>query len=114
MLPKDPHRRVLQAGVRETLTQLRHRFWILRDLQLVKQEIAKCIPCQGLSPGPLTEAAASLPSDRTTEADSFKIVGIYFAGYFKVSAEESTKKAYLALFTCAVTRAIYSELVPDL
>lgn len=43
----------------------------------------------------------------------FEVTGVDFAGSLYVKAQGSLKKLYIALFTCAVTRAIHLELVSD-
>lgn len=124
MLPKDDHfsklliteahRRLLHAGVRDTLVQLRERFWIVRARQMIKKEIKKCIACQRLNARPMSEVTAPLPADRVTEAEAFEVVGVDFAGPVWVTARKTKRKAYLTLFTCAVTRAVHLEMVPDM
>jgi hypothetical protein len=55
---------------------------------------------------------APLPADRIVPAPPFTNVGLDFAGplYLKNRGE----KAYICLFTCAVTRAVHLELVSNM
>ncbi|CAB4022308.1 integrase core domain [Paramuricea clavata] len=55
---------------------------------------------------------APLPADRNVPAPPFTNVGLDFAGtlYLKNRGE----KAYICLFTCAVTRAVHLELVSNM
>ena len=58
---------------------------------------------------------AALPNFRVREAPPFSRVGVDFAGplYVKQKSGEMDK-AYIALFSCCVTRAVRLELVEDL
>jgi len=110
------HKGVRHCGVRETLTELRTRFWVNQGTQAVKQSIRKCAVCKRYEgtayPAPKT---AEVPSFRIQEAPPFTKVGIDFAGplYVKTSGTQM-KKVYTALFSCAVTRAIHLDITEDL
>ena len=110
------HKRVLHNGTKETLQELRSRFWIVRGRQLVKRILRSCILCQklrGLSYS--TPPYSQLPAFRVQEDYAFASVGIDFAGPLYVKSSSShTEKAYIALFTCATSRAVHVEMVPDL
>jgi hypothetical protein len=58
---------------------------------------------------------AALPEFRVRESFPFSKVGVDFAGpLFVKSKIGESKKAYIALFSCCVTRAVHLELVEDL
>ena len=44
----------------------------------------------------------------------FSTAGVDYAGPHNVKVNRQTKKMYVCLFTCATTRAVHLELVPDL
>ena len=126
LLPRDHHQtnlfieqcheKVHHGGVRETLTELRTRFWVSKGRQAVKQSIRKCVICKRYEgtvyPAPVT---AQLPSFRTQEAPPFAKVGVDFAGPLYVKKSDGQmQKVYIALFSCVVTRAIYLDLTEDL
>ena len=106
----------MHNGVKETLAELRSRFWIVKGRQLVKKIIGQCKICtliQGLSYG--EPDMSQLPDFRVQEVHAFHAVGIDFAGPLFIKSEDnSLKKVYIALFTCATTRALHLEIVPDL
>ena len=114
----DCHERVMHNGVRDTLSELRTGFWVVRGRQTVKSIISKCVLCKriegknyGAPPSP------PLPEFRLSDDFAFTRVGVDFAGpvYLRdiyVKSEE-LNKAYIALFTCASTRGVHLELVPD-
>ena len=107
-------------GVRETLTtETRSQFWITNGRQAVKDVLSKCITCKKIqgrafsSPPP-----PPLPSFRVSDDLAFSNVGVDFAGPLYVKNIYQSKgdmfKCYIALFTCASTRAVHLELTPDL
>lgn len=59
-------------------------------------------------PGPL-------PEDRTTVATAFEVIGTDFAGPIRYKQRNKREgKAYLAVFTCSLSRAVHLELLPSL
>ena len=126
LLPRDTHftrliilhshKEVLHNGTKETLAEIRSRFWIVKGRQMVKKTIRPCVTCrriQGQSYG--EPVKGQLPEFRTHEGHAFQSVGIDFAGplYVKTSSNPM-KKVYIALFTCSTSRALHLELVPNL
>ena len=107
------HERVMHSGVRYTLVEVRERYWVLKGRQLVKQILPHCYICRRLKVKPVQQVTAPLPRDRVTESPPFEVTGVDFAGPLYVKTSGQAKKAYIALFTCAVTRAVHLELVSD-
>ncbi|GBM58857.1 hypothetical protein AVEN_87150-1 [Araneus ventricosus] len=105
------HQRLHHAGVSETLTQIRENFWILCGRQTVKSCLNKCLICKKFKVRPGNQIMAPLPANRIQASYPFENVGIDFAGPIYT---RNTDKAYIALFTCAVTRAIHLEVVSSL
>ncbi|XP_064466296.1 uncharacterized protein LOC135377646 [Ornithodoros turicata] len=125
VLPKDhrftqllivrAHRRLLHSGVRDTLVELRELYWIIQARQAVKKELYKCHRCRRQRARPAFLETAPLPPDRITRAEPFEVTGVDFAGpLFYKAPDVNSKKCYIALFTCAVTRAVHLEIVDDL
>ena len=121
LIINDCHLQVLHNSVRNTLTELRLRFWVTKGRQTVKTAIGKCSVCKKLEcrsyavppPAPLPEFRLS---DNQGEF-AFTRVGADFAGpmYVKmISKSRDVNEVYIALFTCAATRAVHLELVPNL
>ena len=55
------------------------------------------------------------PIFHTTPWRAFKNTGVLFAGQFKYKfANQESGKAYLALFTCAVSQAVYLDLIKNM
>eukprot|EP00063_Salmo_salar_P005820 XP_013980655.1 PREDICTED: uncharacterized protein LOC106561338 [Salmo salar] len=103
----------MHSGARDTLVQIRERYWILRARQLVKSTVARCIVCKRFKARARQQVTAPLPKYRITESPPFEVTGVDFAGPLYVKENGSVKKSYIAQFTCAVTRAVHLELVSD-
>ena len=100
------HEDVIHNGERETLTQLRSRFWITKGRQVVKKIISKCTLCrksEGKSYG--IPAARALPDFRLSEDFAFTRVRVDYAGPLYVkdiySPSKDMYKSHIALYTCA-------------
>ena len=114
---RKAHKRVLHNGVRETLTEVRSKFWIIRGKSLVKQVIAECTVCRRLQSKPLQAPPPALPSYRVQEAPPFAHTGIDYAGPIQVKINPRgcyQQKVWICLFTCCVTRAVHLDIVEDL
>ena len=56
-----------------------------------------------------------LREDRTTVGGAFEVIGLDFAGPLKYKeGKKSQGKAYLAIFTCSLSRAVHQELIASL
>ena len=112
------HQLAMHNGVRETLTQLRMKYWIVRGRQVVKKVIAKYVAClkiEGKSYG--IPSTPPLPPFRLTDELAFSRIGLDYAGPLFVKdiyTNGETKKCCIALYTCASSRALHLDLVPDL
>ncbi|XP_037505893.1 uncharacterized protein LOC119382253 [Rhipicephalus sanguineus] len=80
LIIRQAHTKVLHCGVRDTLIQIRERFWVPQARQLVKKVIRQCLVCQRMQAKPVQQETPSLPSDRCTKAEPFLVTGIDFAG----------------------------------
>ncbi len=68
------HKNVLHSGTKDTLQELRSKYWIIRGRQLVKRRIHKCTLCkkiQGLTYG--TPKPSQLPEFRVKHGSAFRI-----------------------------------------
>ena len=43
---RKAHERVMHNGIKETLAEIRTRYWILQGRQVVRQVLSKCVTCQ--------------------------------------------------------------------
>ena len=109
------HSRVLHNGVKETLTELRSRFWVIRGRNLVKNIIRQCHICRRHEGRPYSAPRPPpLPVFRVEEASPFTFTGVDFAGPLYIKSESGTNKVWICLYTCCVVRAVPLELVMDM
>ena len=74
---KRSHSNVMHNGVKETLTDLRSRFWVVRGRQTVRDVISPCATCKKLEGRSYN---APLPDFRVSDEFAFTQVGVDFAG----------------------------------
>ena len=94
------------------MAKVRETHWAPRLRQLVKRLIKRCYECKrfhavahsNLPPG-------NLPQDRTVETTPFQVVGVDYAGPVKYRVSRNREgKAYIVLYACSLSRALYLEL----
>jgi len=117
LIVQDAHNRVMHNGVKETLTEIRSKYWVIRGRQFVRRVLHKCVVCRkyegrsySLPPPP------QLPEFRVKEMPPFTYTGVDFAGPLYIETQGLCKKGkvWICLFTCCVVRAVHLEIVPDL
>jgi Integrase zinc binding domain len=109
LLIRSVHFQMMHARVRDTLVELRQSCWIIKGRQVVKQVLKTCVPCNKIHRRPFQQPTAPLPMDRCSFSQPFDVTGLDFAGPFYL--KETKDKAWMCLFTRAVTRAVHLELV---
>ena len=117
LIIEDRHRRVKHAGVKITLTDVREDYWIPRGRRMVQNIVRRCIICRRLSAKPFkAPGPPPLPQIRLSDMPPFTNTGVDFAGplFCRERGCNEAYKSYISLYTCASTRAISLELVPDL
>ena len=74
----------------------------------------KCRRHQGKAYQP--PPAPPLPPFRVKESQPFSNTGVDFAGplYVKDASTSTSRKVWICLYTCCVTRAVHLDLVPDM
>ena len=109
------HRRTLHGGVGLTMAAIRSRYWIPRLRQLAKRMMKKCYGCKRFQAVARAHPpVGNLPNDRTEGSVPFQVIGVDFAGPIAYRSKRNKDgKAYIILFTCSLTRAVYLELLPN-
>ncbi|GFV11232.1 integrase catalytic domain-containing protein [Trichonephila clavipes] len=90
---------------------LRERFWICKSRITIRNVVNKCTKCRRYKAEPMLCEPTPLPADRVENSTIFEVIGIDFAGPLFL---KNGGKVWVALFTCAVYRAIHLELVASL
>ena len=119
LLILDCHEKVMHCKVRDTLTELRSRYWVCQGRRTVKRVIRKCITCnKSESRAFQMLPAAPLPDFRVKSDFPFTSTGIDYLGSLLVKSIFTSNiemhKVHVALYTCASSRAVHLDLVPDI
>ena len=101
LIVKDCHEKVMHNGVRETLSELRSRYWINRGRSFIRRILHECLVCKKMQGQHyINPRSPPLPEFRVQQAQPFTSCGVDYAGplYLK-----DTSKVWISLFTCCVT-----------
>ena len=116
LIARQAHERVLHNGVKETLAEIRSKFWIPSGRSFTRKIVHKCVTCKRFEGLPYqAPPPPPLPKCRVKEAPAFSYTGVDFAGplLIRVTLSSHSTKVWIALFTCYVTRAVHLDAVPD-
>ena len=93
------HVQVLQSGVRETLAQLREKYWIPRGRQFVRSLVRKCVTCRKTDGPPYRPVIPpQLPPSRVSEGQAFSTTGVDYAGPLYVKSFHGRQKFHESLY----------------
>ena len=107
------YKKVMHGGVKDTLTELRSRFWIIRGRCFVRKLLHQCVVCRKIDGKPYSHVPPPpLPDFRVVQSPPFAFTGLDYAGplYLKGTGN----KVWICLFTCCATRAVHLDLVVDM
>lgn len=109
------HVKLYHSGVGSTVTALRQSYWIPTARQYVQSLLRRCVVCRKHAGKPyVAPDPAPLPKVRMQDVRPFSVTGVDFTGALYVHHRGKEIKVYVCLFTCATSRAIHLEVVPDL
>lgn len=117
LIVQDAHVRVAHDGVKETLTEVRRKYWIIKGRSLVRSLIHRCVLCRRFEGAPFrAPPPPPLPDFRLKEDNPFSYTGVDFAGPLHVRSFGLTRseKVWICLYTCLVTRAVHLDVVTDM
>jgi len=117
LVVRQAHEKVFHNGVKDTLTEVRANYWIVKGRSLVRSIIHHCVLCKRFEGRSYhLPASPPLPSFRVNEAAPFSSTGVDFAGplYVRTHGLIQSKKVWICLYTCCVTRAVSVDVVPDM
>lgn len=111
------HFKFCHAGPQALCNIIRHRFWILSSMSIIKSVVHNCISCFRHKPILLGQLMGNLPKERVQPARPFMNSGVDFCGpihiHYKIRGKHPYK-AYIAVFVCFATKATHLEIVTDL
>src|SRR5277367_11813 len=102
------HKEKCHAGTQMLMRIIRENYWVTSLRRLVKSVVRECVQCRRHDAKPIAVEQAPLPLDRVKDTAIFQVTGIDMAGPVILKGGE---KAWIAIFTCAVYRAVHFELV---
>jgi hypothetical protein len=115
LVVNDAHEKLQHAGLNQTLTQIRQKYWIPTARQYIKKILRKCVTCRKVFGTPFNATdPPPLPFYRMTDSQPFTVTGVDFTGAIYVKTPSGPEKVYICLFTCANTRAVHLEVVTNL
>uniref|UniRef100_A0A1X7TD41 DUF5641 domain-containing protein n=1 Tax=Amphimedon queenslandica TaxID=400682 RepID=A0A1X7TD41_AMPQE len=107
---REAHEIVFHSGVKQTLTELRSKYWIVRGRSVVKKMIYRCVTCRRFEARPYKAPdPPPLPRIRVEEAPPFTYTGVDFAG--PIYTKDGTGKVSLKRFTSR--RGIPHKFISD-
>ena len=116
LIVRDAHLRVCHNGVKETLTEVRSRYWVVRSRSLTRAIVHKCTVCRKFEGTPFkSPPPPPLPEFRIKEDPAFSYTGVDFAGplFVRNPSSDGSTKVWICVFTCLVTRAVHLDIVCD-
>ena len=114
-LVAQAHLATLHGGVGSRMAKVREYYWVLRLRRLTKKIVKYChgrwrFRLQAYTSPP----PGNLPRDRTEGQTPFQVIGVDFAAPLRYQKKQKTTgKAYILLYACSLTRAVYADLVPN-
>ncbi|UYV80892.1 hypothetical protein LAZ67_19002111 [Cordylochernes scorpioides] len=108
---REIHQQNGHGGAQFILSRLREKFWIIGGRRLIKQIIGKCVICRRYNQRPIWTPGTALPTDRIGLGKPFEVTGVDLLGPLHL---KGGSKVWVALFTCAVYRAVHLEIVRTL
>lgn len=112
------HVETLHGGLTLTMAAIREEYWTPKLRKLVKSVRSACCcwGCKSFQASPLTvQRPEPLPTDRTIGGAEFKVIGTAFVGSLKYKQHKKSKgKAYRAIFSCSLSRAVQQELMSSM
>ncbi|XP_044582954.1 uncharacterized protein LOC123263974 [Cotesia glomerata] len=118
LIIRETHEKLYHSGIQSTLSNLRHKFWLLDGKNQIRKIVKNCVTCIRHQPVILQGKMANLPRSRVTESAAFSHVGVDYFGPLFIKERKfrnRTKiKVYGCVFVCMATKAIHLEITSDL
>lgn len=76
----DCYDRLLDAGVEQTLAEIRTQYWIIKGRVAVKQMKRNCVVCNKVEQQPFNQVPPPLLRDRVQPGYTFQLIGIDHCG----------------------------------
>lgn len=112
----DCHLGTLHGGVVSTMAKVRELYWVPCLRRLARRIVKSCHGCRRFQAQAFSSSPqGDLPRDRTEGQTPFQVVGVDYVGPLKYRKNTKTEgKAYVLLYACSLTRALFLDLPPNL
>ena len=104
---REAHLKTKHRGVKDTFLEIRSQYWLIQGRQVVKYFIGRYVLCQRLK----SKVTCSFAFE---SSDADYLGPIYVKQVYNQYDNPPLFKAEIVLYTCAGTRAVQFDLVPDL
>ena len=122
LIVDDCHYHIKHNGERHTLSEARKEYWILSGKSYMKQTLYQCIICRRLNSRLYNyPRSPNLQLSRVDDSYPFICKGIDYTGAVycrsiynaEVLNERDPFKCFIVIYTCASTRGVILDVVPD-
>lgn len=118
MIIENAHKNTLHGSVKQTLSFIRQKYWIMNGSKAVTKYIQRCIVCFRCNARVSQQLMGNLPAPRVNVSSPFLHTGVDYAGPFDIRMSKGrgnkSYKGYVSIFVCLSTKAIHIEVVSDL
>ena len=118
LLMSDLHRQSMHAGTSTVLARLSNKYYITGAKKFLKKLRRTFVKCQTEYARTSKQLMGDLPASRIRPARPFSNSGLDFSGPFTVKEgsvrKPLQKEAYVCVYICFATKAVYFDLVEDL
>ena len=108
LIVQDAHQRIKHNGVKETLVEIRSKYWIIRGRQFVRWVIHRCVICRRIDALPCRgPPPPALPVFRVKQEPPFTFTGVNSASplYIRATNIATVNKVWICLYTCCISRS---------
>ena len=120
LLPKRNYIRVKHSGLKDTLNEIRSSYWIIQGRNDIKAVLKSCTLCRYFESKTFKKLpSAPLPIFQVQYSYPFTYTGVGYLGPLFVrhtlgKDKSELFKVLVAFYTCASSRAIHLDIVPDI
>ncbi|XP_033222579.1 uncharacterized protein LOC117176447 [Belonocnema kinseyi] len=117
LIISNEHLKLMHGECQAVMGSLRNQYWPISCKNTRKNVLRKCVTCFRARPIGTEYIMGNLPESRVTPKCAFCTCGVDGAGTFQIKGavrSKVTRKAYMCIFVCFVTKAVHIELAKDL
>ena len=109
------HEKAFHTGCSQTLSLLRHKFWIPQGRSAFRRVLERCVLCRRHEGGPYKmPLMPPIPTERVSASTPFTYTGVDYFGPLFIRTKGESQKVWVCLYTCLVVRSVHLELMYDM